>query len=411
MPRLRLAHPTGKLRGRLVLPGSKSESNRLLILQALYAEQVQIEGLSTSRDTQVLQTALNSFRDTENLNVGDAGTAMRFMCAFLAMQEGTWVLDGSGRMRERPIGVLVEALRELGADINYLGTDGFPPLKIQGRALKGGLLNINAGISSQYLSALMMVAPLMEAGLEMRWDGEAVSMPYLYLTAQLMRRMGFKVFILGNEIRVPKQSLSQVPERLSVEPDWSAASYWFAAAALAKDAEIYLPGFKEYSLQGDSIVAQLMAPLGVEQVYTGAGIRIHQREGFEFGRTMNLVACPDLAQSLIPAYAAKGRSQKFKGLQTLRIKETNRLEALAHELGKFDCQVSINQTELQLHRGIVPQEQSVATYGDHRMAMGFAAFALLYPLVIEDPEVVEKSYPDFWEHCKSLGFSLEWLPD
>lgn len=393
------------------MPGSKSESNRLLILQSLYAEQVQIEGLSTSRDTQVLQSALNSFSNTQNLNLGDAGTAMRFMCAFLALQEGEWILDGSNRMRERPIGVLVEALCELGADISYLNSRGFPPLRIRGRALKGGILQINAGISSQYLSALMMIAPILEAGLEMRWDGEAVSMPYLYLTAQLMRRMGFKVFILGNEIRVPHQSLPKVPERLSVEPDWSAASYWFAAAALAKEAEIYLPGFKEFSLQGDSIVAQLMAPLGVEQIYTGGGIRIHQREGFEFGRTMNLLACPDLAQSLIPAYAAKGRSQKFKGLQTLRIKETNRLEALAHELGKFACQVSINHSELQLHSGIIPQEHSVATYGDHRMAMGFAALALLHPLIIEDPEVVEKSYPDFWEHCKSLGFSLKWLPD
>ena len=394
-----------------MLPGSKSESNRLLILQALYAPSVQIEGLSSSKDTQVLQLALSQFRGTDRLNVGDAGTAMRFMCAFLAMQEGTWQLDGSPRMRERPIGVLVEALRKLGAEISYLAEEGFPPLLIKGRALKGGLLRINAGISSQYLSALMMVAPQMEAGLEMRWEGEAVSMPYLYLTAQLMRRMGFKVFILGNEIRVPRQSLTQFPEQLSVEPDWSAASYWFAAAALAAEAEIYLPGFKEYSLQGDSIVAQLMAPLGVEQIYTGAGIRIRKRAEFEFGRPINLVACPDLAQSLIPAYAAKGRSQKFKGLQTLRIKETNRLEALAQELQKFDCQLSIHPAELELHTGVVAQTQSIATYGDHRMAMGFAALGLLHPITIENPEVVEKSYPDFWEHCGELGFSLEWIPD
>ncbi|WP_421750478.1 3-phosphoshikimate 1-carboxyvinyltransferase [Croceimicrobium sp.] len=409
MAKLRLSHPTGKLRGRIQLPGSKSESNRFLLLKALYAPNLPLSGLSDSGDTEILQRLLNDYQNQLELNAGDAGTAMRFFTAFLAAQEGEWTLDGSERMRERPIAPLVKALRELGAEIEYPDQEGYPPLKIKGRNLKGGLLHIDASLSSQYLSALMMIAPSLEQGLEMRWDGQPVSMPYIYLTANCMRRMGFKVFVLGNEVRIPPQFKPELPKQIAVEPDWSAASYWLAMAALAQDAEIYLPGFRQYSMQGDSIVAQLMAPLGVEQTFIGSGIRIHKAAPLPVPAQLNLLDTPDLSQSLIPAYAAKGKQLQFCGLQTLRIKETDRIAALQNELQKFGEACAVGNDFLHLKGGFRASFQSIATYGDHRMAMGFAALALLHPIAIENPEVVTKSYPAFWEHCKVLGFVVEEL--
>lgn len=406
---IRISHPTAKLRGRLQVPGSKSESNRLLILQALYAPEAQIEGLSTSRDTVVMRELLENYQSSHYLNVGDAGTAMRFLTAFLAQADGEWTLDGSSRMRERPIKVLIDALRQLGAQINYLEKEGYPPLKIKGQSLKGGSLRINAEVSSQYLSALMMMAPGLERGLELKLEGHPVSMPYLQLTGNLMRRMGFPVFILGDEIRIPAHQLSSVPEVLRVEPDWSAASYWFGMALLSREAEIYLAGFEEHSLQGDSIVQQLMAPLGVEQIFIGGGIRIRKSKPFPIRKELNLLNTPDLAQSLIPIYAALNKEIHFKGLQTLRIKETDRIAALENELRKFNCVVQSGDKHLSLKGGFKASEVRIATYGDHRMAMGFTPLALLKPLEIENPAVVEKSYPGFWNDCEVLGFKLEKL--
>lgn len=406
MSKLRVSHPNGVLRGSLELPGSKSESNRLLILKALYDECLPILGLSESKDTQVLVEALKAYKFQKEINIGDAGTAMRFLTAFLAQEEGEWFLSGSARMHERPLGVLVDALRALGAEIEYLDKEAYPPLRIKGQPLNGGVLKVDAGVSSQYLSALMMIAPKMKEGLELRWEGPAVSMPYLYLTANLMRRLGFKVFVLGNEIRIPFQKLEKPLASQAVEPDWSAASYWFSAAALANKAEIYLPGFKEYSLQGDSIVAQHMAPLGIEQIFIGGGIRIKKAASFDYPRAINLVDCPDLAQSLIPAYAASGHRQTFLGLQTLRIKETDRLQALEQELAKFGTEVELQSDQLVLKGGFGIPKSPIATYGDHRMAMGFLPLALKFPIEIENPEVVSKSYPSFWEHCEHLGFEI-----
>lgn len=410
MKRLRISHPTGTLRGRLELPGSKSESNRLLILRELYQANAEIKGLSNSEDTLVLSQALASYKDEAQLNVGDAGTAMRFMCAFLASRDGIWELDGSARMRERPIQVLVESLKQLGAKIDYLDQEGYPPLRIEGKAMEGGLIRINAGVSSQYLSALMLIAPSLERGLELKLEGPPVSMPYLQLTANLMRRLGFPVFILGDEIRIPNHAISPERGAWRVEPDWSAASYWFAMASFAKEAEIYLPGFQEHSFQGDSIIQQLLAPLGVDQVFLGGGIRVLKAEAFPHPKIINLVHNPDLAQSLVPAYAAFGRELMVKGLQTLRIKETDRIDALAQELLKFGLSLEVGADSLSLPgEEIKFSEQEIATYGDHRMAMGLAPLALKCPLVVQNPDVVAKSYPQFWEHCALLGFDLEWL--
>jgi 3-phosphoshikimate 1-carboxyvinyltransferase len=409
MSSLRISHPSGILKGRLVLPGSKSESNRLLILQNLYAPETKIEGLSDSSDTVVLQEALQNYRSRKNINIGDAGTAMRFLCGFLASQQGDWVLDGSARMRERPISVLVQALRQMGAAITYIEKEGYPPLAISGSRLKGGLLRIKADVSSQYLSALMMLGPMLENGLELKLEGRSVSEPYIYLTANLMRRMGFEVFINGDEIKVAKQDVIQVPQAMSVEPDWSAASYWFSMAALSKEAEIYLPGFVEPSLQGDSLISHFMAPLGVQQDYTGGGIRIRKSsKPVQVQPEVNLLPHPDLSQSLVPAFAVLQKAVKFTGLQTLRIKETDRIAALEKELKKFKVLVNTGADFIQVGSGFKALENEIETFGDHRMAMGFAPLALKATLDILQPEVVQKSYPQFWNHCGQLGFIIEY---
>lgn len=406
---IKLSHPTGILRGRIQIAGSKSESNRLLVLKELYAPRSTVSGLSNSSDTKVLLEAFKNYKQSESLNVGDAGTAMRFLTAFLAQADGTWILEGSSRMHQRPIGILVDALRQMGADIEYQNEEGYPPLRIKGQELKGGTLYIDPSVSSQYISALMMIAPKLSQGLELKFKGTPVSTPYIQLTGNLMRRMGFPVFMLGEEVRIPAHQLKHSPAKLEVEPDWSSASYWFAMAALAKKAELFLPGFKEYSLQGDSIIQQLLAPLGVEQMFIGAGIRIRKTAAFPHRPILNLVNTPDLAQTLLPAYAAKGYAMELKGLQTLKIKETDRIVALKVELRKFQVDLSVDDSSIKINGNFKEQRATIESYGDHRMAMGFAPLALLQPIEIKNPEVVEKSYPGFWEDCERLGFELEWL--
>lgn len=406
----RIHHPTKKLRGMLRLPGSKSESNRLLILKELYQPKLELKGLSESRDTLLMQKALKEYLETDQIDVQDAGTAMRFLLAFLAAQAtGEWVLSGTPRMHQRPIAVLVEALRKLGAKIDYLQEEGYPPLRIKGQSLRGGELWIDASLSSQYISALMMIAPRLAEGLSLKFRGASVSAPYIFLTANLMRSLGFTVFTLGDEVRVPPQTYSAGQKDYQVEADWSAASYWFAALSLAEEGEIYLPGFKQHSFQGDAILSQFFAPLGVEQVFIGSGIRIRKAEPFPARRSLNLVANPDLAQSLAPAYAAHGVPIELKGLQTLRIKETDRLEALKNELQKFGVTVKLEGNNLTLSGSFKSSFQSIESYDDHRMAMGFLPLALKHEVLIRNAAVVEKSYPQFWDHCRELGFEIQSL--
>ncbi len=410
MADLRLSHPSKVLRGALALPGSKSENNRLLILRALYAPHLELKGESNSRDSRLLRNALDDFQHRSEIDVQDAGTAMRFLTAFLAMQpQGEWVLKGSARMHERPIGVLVDALKSLDAKVEYLGKEGYPPLRIEGTEMKGGELWIDASLSSQFISALMMIAPRLEGGLSLKFKGASVSAPYIYLTASIMRQWGFKVVILGDEVRVPEQSIKVALHDYQVEPDWSAASYWFSALAIAEKGELYLPGFKEISFQGDSVLGQFYAPLGVEQIFIGSGIRLRKTNSTPVPKQINLLANPDLAQSLAPAYAALGKQVQFKGLQTLKLKETDRLVALGQELAKFGMEPEISDSSFLVRGKFSSAERRIKTYQDHRMAMGFMPLALLQPLIIEDAEVVEKSYPGFWDDCRKLGFKVEEL--
>lgn len=410
MTGLRLSHPTGRLIGRVAIPGSKSESNRLLLLQALYAPQMLIDGLSTANDTVILKKMLKQFPQQSTLSAQDAGTAMRFMTAYLASQKGEWFLDGSARMRERPIKVLVDALEQLGAKIEYVAQAGYPPIKIWGSKLSGGKLAIDASVSSQFISALMMIAPGFDEGLQLNMEGFSVSTPYIYLTANIMRRLGIPVRVLGTAIGIdPLPDNFCPPEHFSIEPDWSAASYWYAMGLLAQKTELYLPGFRQHSLQGDALVGQFFAPLGVESHFIGAGFRLRQgSRAARLTRQLNLAHNPDLAQTMAVVYAALGEEVQLKGLQTLRIKETDRLRALKTELEKTGAVVKIEKDQLRIERGVQDlRGLRFQTYQDHRMAMALAPLALLAPIEIEDPEVVVKSYGSFWKDLGRMGFVLE----
>lgn len=412
MERIEISHPTKVIRARPQIPGSKSETNRILILKELYFHSLQIEGASSSNDSQVLARCLKDFRTNSELQVEDAGTAMRFLCAFLAVQkEGEWTLDGSARMRERPIGLLVSALRQMGAKIEYLQEEGFPPLKIKAADLKGGEYSIDGRISSQFISALMMIGPLLKEDLILRLQGFSVSAPYIHLSANIMRRLGLEVVVLGDEIKVkPLKRNKPLEPVFKVEGDWSAASYWFLITLLAKKAEVYLPGFRQFSLQGDSIVANLFAPLGVDANFIGPGFRLSKSNMPLKGLALNLVQNPDLAQSFAVASAAVLPKAHIKGLQTLRIKETDRLEALKNELLKIGVDLEIGEDYLRQSKPAEAWKQpDFKVYKDHRMAMALAPLALIQPIVLEDPSVVNKSYPNFWEDLELAGFKIKKL--
>lgn len=405
METVSLSHPSKKLIGRIAIGGSKSESNRALILQALYAPDLVIEHLSDSKDTRTLQAAL---RDTGNtIDIGDAGTAMRFLTAYYAAKTGAEVtLKGSARMHQRPIGLLVEALRGLDAEISYLKEEGYPPLHIKGKRLDKAEIEIDGGVSSQFITALMLIAPSFEKGLTITIKGFSVSTPYIYLTSGLMHRLGFSVRIQGEQVQIAPMDTIPTVTTLSVEPDWSSASYWFSMALLADQAELYLPFFRAVSMQGDAAIRGLFEPLGVSTIGLGNGFRLKKTEVTVREEVhLNLLHAPDVAQTLAVALAAKGQQAVLSGLQTLSIKETDRLLALKTELEKCGAVVAIDADSLAIKKGIQSVEDVVFdTWGDHRMAMAFAPLALLGNIHINYPQVVEKSYPNFWEDLKSVGF-------
>lgn len=405
MQTLKLSHPTKKVIGKIEVPGSKSESNRLLLLKYLYFPGLDIGRISNSRDSIYMEKGLRA--QGNKINVGDAGTAMRFLTAFYATQKGKEVvLSGTARMHQRPIGILVDALKKLGADIQYLQNEGYPPLKVKGAKLTGGILPIDGSVSSQFISALMMIGPGMEQGLTLKIKGFSVSTPYIYLTANLMRRLGFEVQVSGEEVII-NSTLPKGVNSFPVEPDWSAASYWFLMSLLAEKAEIYLPGFRQYSLQGDAFVSGLFEPLGVESHFIGSGFRLKKGAQTQERFSINLIHNPDLAQTMAVAFAAKNIPARISGLQTLRIKETDRLAALKTELEKTGAVIDIGDDYLEIKSGLQKLEGiTFKTYEDHRMAMSLAPLALLAPISIQHPEVVSKSYQNFWADLQKVGFEL-----
>jgi 3-phosphoshikimate 1-carboxyvinyltransferase len=389
------------IRTEISLTGSKSECNRALIISALSQGSVVVENLSNAADTITLNQILNELSQNnlhhQTVDVGPAGTAMRFLTAFLAAKDGKFLLTGSERMKQRPIGILVEALKAIGADIVYAEQEGFPPIIIQGPLKQSSnKVKIKGDISSQYISALLMVAPTLDEGLTLEIQGELTSLPYVKMTLDMLATAGIK-----------QQEF--IDSTLAVEPDWSAASYWYSIAALADSAHIDLPYLKNKSLQGDSRIREIMVSFGVETSSIGNGIRLNSVSKSFSNEIMNLKDCPDLAQTIIVCAAILGKNLQFTGLETLKIKETDRVLALQNELGKLGVLLTEENLVYTLNcdKLHLPEKVSFRTYDDHRMAMAFAPLALVIKEVeLEDMDVVEKSYPDFWKDLEKAGFTI-----
>lgn len=399
--------PAGLHEETIKLPASKSISNRALILNALSYSPYEIKNLSDCDDTEVMVAALNS--NSNHFDIKAAGTAMRFLTAFLSKIVGEWTITGTERMRNRPIKLLVDALNSVGARIEYAEKAGYPPLRIYGSALQGGEISLNGGVSSQYISALLMVAPLMEKGLVLNLEGEIISRPYIRITLELMKQYGVSAVWEGNTIRVAPQEYTPIP--FTVESDWSAASYWYTISCLS-GCPMQLSGLYKNSLQGDAAGAVLFKQLGVETEFTETGVRLIPGGARSKEFVYDFVNEPDLAQTFVVASVLLNIPFRFTGLQSLKIKETDRIAALITELKKLGYvlhETEGNGLQWDGERCEKAAEPVIATYEDHRMAMAFAPAALVLPegIQIAEPEVVSKSYPAFWADLRKAGFIIK----
>jgi 3-phosphoshikimate 1-carboxyvinyltransferase len=404
-----LVHPPKEpIRARIRLAASKSECNRSLIINALTGFECDLSNISEARDSQTMMRLLNS--NDIVADVIDAGTTMRFLTAYFAVTGQEKIMTGTPRMCERPIGILVDALRDLGADIEYQNVDGFPPLKIKGFNYSGNNeLSIKGNVSSQYISALLLIAPYLPGGLTLNLTGEVGSRPYIEMTLKQMGFFGadYKVSWETNSITVPPQKYKAQP--YAIESDWSGASYWYSIVALAEDAEVELLGLKKDSLQGDSAIVDIMQHLGVESIFTEEGVLLKKTQaaasiGWDF------TDCPDLAQTVAVCCAVKDIHLSMTGIESLKIKETDRVFALQEELKKLGAE--LKEIEANHHYEVTRAKDwdpasipSIHTYDDHRMALAFAPAGMVRPILIEDPEVVVKSYPGYW---KDLAQVTQW---
>lgn len=389
------------IRTAIQLASSKSESNRSLIISALTGFESILSNVSEARDTQTLEKLLHDSGETAD--VIDAGAPMRFLTAYFAVTGQQKVMTGTPRMCERPIGILVDALRELGATITWLGKEGYPPMRLEGFEYSGkNTLTVKSNVSSQYISALLLVSPTLPEGLILHLDGEIGSRPYIEMTLQQMAHFGISYTADWNNktIHVPHQAYQ--PAAFSVESDWSGASYWYSVVALAEDAEIELLGLKQESLQGDSAIAGIMDPLGVKTTYTGRGVLLQKKEAVaELNRDFS--GCPDLVQTVAVCCAAKRIKLIMTGIESLKIKETDRVAALQAELLKIGAELTETEPDHRYEVNTTGEGDKlpvIDTYDDHRMAMAFAPVGVSRAIVIEEPGVVVKSYPGFW---KDLG--------
>lgn len=389
---MRLHLPRGPLSGEIELPISKSAANRHLIISSLAGESLKLSD-NLPEDVEVLQSAMNS--GASEINVGMAGTAMRFLTTFYAIQEGrTVVLTGADRMKQRPIGELVNALQSLGAEIEYLEEDGLPPLKIKGKKLDGGEVKISASVSSQFVSALMMIGPMMKNGLSIHLEGKVLSRPYINLTADCMRKSGAEVRIDGNQISA--DSGRYKIQDLDVESDWSAASYFYSLAGARPNSKFLLKGLKLDSSQGDCVLAEWFSEIGVSSFQKEEGVEIESGNEIGLPQEIDFVGNPDLAQTFAFLAVALNQPLKLTGLDNLRVKETNRIEALKTELEKLGVSVLIEGNSMSVSGKMSVGQGSIQTYNDHRMAMSAAVLSAVIPIEIENPDVVAKSYPAFW---------------
>ena len=397
-----------KIHTTIQLPSSKSISNRALIINALGNGTHHPENLSDCDDTRVMIRALND--DKETIDIMAGGTAMRFLTAYLSVTPGTRIITGTERMQQRPIQVLVNALRELGADIEYVANDGFPPLRITGRELRKDTISLPGNVSSQYISALLMIAPVLTNGLTIRLTGDIISRPYINLTLQLMNDFGVRAeWTDDHRLKVEPQAYHSIP--FYVESDWSAASYWYQIVALSKEAEVTLPGLFKDSYQGDSQVAGIFRSLGVETIYKDKAV-ILKKNGKSVERLdYDFINQPDLAQTFVVTCALLNIPFRFSGLQSLKIKETDRMAALITEMRKLGY--ILHETDGSVlswegERCTTEEHPAIDTYEDHRMAMAFAPTCLALPeILINNPQVVSKSYPRYWEDLRQAGFIIK----
>jgi len=392
----------------LNITGSKSETNRLLLLKALFPN-ITLSNTSNSDDSEVMQKAL--IGNDEIVDIHHAGTAMRFLTAYFAVNEGREVvMTGSSRMQERPIKILVEALAQLGVEISYEKEEGYPPIRIKGKKVTASKVTLAANVSSQYISALLLVASKLDNGLELTLEGDITSIPYIKMTLALLNDLDIQTSFEGNVIKVhPKAEVAS--KEMVVESDWSSASYFFSLVALADKASITLSSYKENSLQGDSELVSLYEKLGVQTTFQNNKMTLVKQEDFKFEDVnFELNNTPDIAQTIVVTCLGLGIGCHLTGLHTLKIKETDRLEALRIELTKLGANISVTNDSLTLlpsHN--INHDVKIATYNDHRMAMAFAPLAIKVPIIIENAEVVSKSYPDFWEDLKALNFKISEL--
>lgn len=432
---IRLSHPSKEVREVIQLTGSKSESNRALIIRALNPEQVSIHNLSEAADTVTLAAALEriatlqhrgdfssnsapqntekteaSAQNLQVIDIGPAGTAMRFLTAYTPLHRGEFLLTGSERMKQRPIGILSDAMTALGANISFDGNTGYPPLHIVGPLTqKTNKVSIQGNVSSQYISALLLIASSLPEGLELTIEGELTSVPYVEMTLNMLEEAGIQHQWTDNQITIlPQQAKIST---LSIEPDWSAASYWYSILALAEKGDLLLPELRASSLQGDQAIKDIMLDFGVLSVFTDDGLKLTKIESQNVKDCYDFIKCPDLAQTVIVCCAALNHEISFTGLETLKIKETDRIAALQNELAKFGVRLFEEEPgkyRLDCSKKHNPDQVTFSTYEDHRMAMAFAPLALVMnDVVIEEPNVVEKSYPLFWKHLQKVGFKID----
>ncbi len=389
---------------KLQITGSKSETNRLLLLQALFP--LEIENQSNSDDAQMMRNGLKV--STGEINISHAGTAMRFLTAYFSVTEGkNVVLTGSERMKERPIGILVEALQSLGADIQYVEKQGFPPLKIVGKTLYKNEVSLQADVSSQYISALLLVGAKLCNGLKINLLGECTSLPYLKMTLSLLEQIGVKTSFLGNVIQIfPLKNVEN--QKIVVESDWSSASYFYSFVALSRvGVKVELSTYKKNSLQGDSVLAKIYQNFGVKTTFYENKILIEKEKKTEIKHFVyDFTSCPDIAQTLAVTCFGLKISCDLQGLHTLKIKETDRLKALKTELTKLGAEIEISGSKLQMKPQKMIENVAIDTYNDHRMALAFAPLCTRISLIINDSEVVSKSYPDFWTDCEKIGIQF-----
>ncbi|WP_343615544.1 3-phosphoshikimate 1-carboxyvinyltransferase [Flavobacterium sp.] len=391
----------------LNITGSKSETNRLLLLKALFPN-ITLANTSNSDDSEVMQKAL--IGNDEIVDIHHAGTAMRFLTAYFAVNEGREVvMTGSSRMQERPIKILVDTLRQLGVEISYEKEEGYPPIRIKGKKVTASKVTLAANVSSQYISALLLVASKLENGLELILEGEITSIPYIKMTLALLNDLDIQTSFEGNIIKVyPKEAVAS--KEMVVESDWSSASYFFSLVALSDAAKITLSSYKENSLQGDSELVSLYAKMGVKTTFQNNKMTLEKVAGNYQDVNFDLNNTPDIAQTIVVTCLGLGIGCHLTGLHTLKIKETDRLEALKTELTKLGANISVTNDSLTLVKSEkINHDVKIGTYNDHRMAMAFAPLAIKVPIIIEDAGVVSKSYPDFWNDLKALNFQISEL--